>query len=441
MTRLNALLRRRTPRLALIVALLVALTGGVIVGWPSPARLTVTGHFASAVGLYPGDDVEILGVPVGTVASISPGVDHTAVTFTVNPGVTVPADASAVIVAPNLLSARVIEIGPLYTDGPTLADHSTIPIERTAVPVEWDDVKDELTQLASQLGPHNGAVQGPLSAAIDQAADTFDGKGRSFRDAIRELSQTAGRLGDSRFDLVGTVKNLRTLVDALAGSNEQIVQFTGHVASLSQVFADSTDDLASSLDVLNTALASVKNFLQENNSVISGQVRKLTDFTSLLTEHSEDIEQVLHVAPNGLANFYNIYNPAQGSIGAILSLPNLANPVQFLCAGVFDAGGTPDYFKRTELCRQRMAPVLKRIMMNFPPVLFHPINSITAYKGQFVYDTPATEAKAQMPTSQLQWQPLPGSTLPGPSTPDLTSLILPPVNPGEPTSPTTEPGR
>lgn len=421
--------------MALLVALLVALTGGVVTWWPSPAPLTITGHFASAVGLYPGDSVEILGVPVGTVASISPGFDHTAVTFTINPGVAVPANASAVIVAPNLLSARVIELGPLYTDGPTLTDNATIPADRTAVPVEWDEVKDELTQLASQLGPQTGSVQGPLSAAIDQAADTFAGNGQSFRDAIRELSQTAGRLGDSRFDLVGTVKNLRTLVDALSGSNEQIVQFTGHVASLSQVFADSSEDLAGSLDVLNTALAQVKTFLTDNNSVISGQVGKLTEFTSLLTEHSEDIEQVLHVAPNGLANFYNIYNPAQGSIGAILSLPNFANPVQFLCAGVFDAAGTPDYFKRTEICRQRMAPVLKRIMMNFPPVLFHPINSITAYKGQFIYDTPATEAKAQTPTSELQWQPLPGSTMPGTPGADLTNLLLPPAAPGAPVAP------
>ena len=44
-----------------------------------------------------------------------------------------------------------------------------------------------------------------------------------------------------------------------------------------------------------------------------------------------------------------------------------------------------------------MGPVLRRITMNFPPFLFHPINSITAYKGQIIYDTPETEAKAETP--------------------------------------------
>lgn len=437
----NTALRRRLPRVALVLLLLGTLVGGVITTWPRPAPLTVTAHFPSAVGLYPGDNVEILGVPVGTVSRIAPGPTHTEITFTVRAGVPVPADAAAIIVAPNLLSARTIELAPAYDGGPTLAERAVIPSDRTAVPVEWDDVKDQLTSLAAQLGPQDGTMQGPLSAAINQAATTFEGNGQSFRDAIRELSQTAGRLGDSRFDLVGTVKNLRTLVDVLSTSNEQIVQFTGHVAALSQVFADSSTDLAGSLEALNGALAQVKSFLNTNNDTIGSHVTKLAEFTSLLTEHSEDIEQVLHVAPNALANFYNIYNPAQGSIGAILSLPNIANPVQFLCAGVFDAAGTPEYFKRTEICRQRMGPVLKRIMMNFPPVLFHPINTITAYKGQMIYDTPATQAKAQTPVSQLQWLPLPGVTPPTmPPDTDLADLLLP-VEAPDTAPPPTGPGR
>ncbi len=42
-----------------------------------------------------------------------------------------------------------------------------------------------------------------------------------------------------------------------------------------------------------------------------------------------------------------------------------------------------------------MAPVLKRLTMNYPPIMAHGLNTITAYKGQVIYDTPATEAKAQ----------------------------------------------
>ena len=51
------------------------------------------------------------------------------------------------------------------------------------------------------------------------------------------------------------MKNLQILVNALSESNEQIVQFTGHVASVSQVLADSSTDLDDTLGALNQALA------------------------------------------------------------------------------------------------------------------------------------------------------------------------------------------
>ena len=150
------------------------------------------------------------------------------------------------------------------------------------------------------------------------------------------------------------------------------MQFTNHVASVSQVLADSATDLDNTLGTLNQALGDVRGFLNDSNDALIGQVNKLTDFTSILTEHSDDIEQILHITPNGLANFYNIYNPAQGTVGGLLTLPNFANPVQFICGGVFDAGTSTDNYKRAEICRQRMGPVLRRITMNFPPLLVPP---------------------------------------------------------------------
>src|SRR5204862_2391328 len=127
-------------------------------------------------------------------------------------------------------------------------------LDRSAFPYDGYDVKEQLTQLSTQLVPQQGSIQGPLSAFVNQAADTFDGNGDSFREALRQLSQTAGRLGDSRTDLFGTIRNLQVLVNALANGNEQIVQFSNHVASVSQVLADSGKDLDQTLDTLNQAL-------------------------------------------------------------------------------------------------------------------------------------------------------------------------------------------
>lgn len=419
--------RTRWPRVALGVALVVLLVASVQMVWPRTGKRTVTGIFASAVGLYPGDEVQVSGVPVGTVDSIEPGPDNVKITMSVDAGLPLPAGVQAILMAPNLVSARFIQFTPAYTGGATLPDGATLRPDRTAVPIEWDEVKEQLNKLSMQLGPHAGSTRGPITALVNQAAETFDGSGDSFRQTVRQLSQTAARLADSRQDMFATVQNLQILVSSLSASTEQIVQFSTHVASVSQALADSSDHLDATLATLNTALVDVKGFLRNNNDTLIGTVQKLADFTQIFTDESRDVEQVLHVAPTGLVNFYNIYSPAQGSVAGLVSLPEFANPVEFICGGSLETGGTPEYFRRGELCKERMAPVLKRLTANYPPFLFHPINSITAYKGQIIYDTPQTQARAQTPVNKLQWQPLPGVTPPKiPEDTDLSSLLLPP---------------
>jgi phospholipid/cholesterol/gamma-HCH transport system substrate-binding protein len=419
----------RGLRYATVIALVAVLVGGVYVLSSQGNNRSIVGYFTSAVGLYPGDQVRILGVPVGSIDTIEPRPSDVKITMSVSKDVKIPNDAKAVIISPNLVSARFIQLTPAYTGGAVLPDGGSIDLNRTAVPVEWDEVKQALTQLAVQLGPTTGSIQGPLGRAINQAADTLDGKGESFHNALRELSQAAGRLGDSRSDILGTVKNLQVLVNALSSSNEQIVQFAGNVASVSQVLADSSRHLDNTLGTLNTALSDVRGFLHENNSTLIDTVNQLNDFAQTLSDQSDNIEQVLHVAGPGIANFYNIYHPAQGTLNGLLSIPEFANPVQFICGGSFETAGgpeAPDYFRRAELCRERLGPVLRRLAVNYPPVMFHPLNTITAYKGQIIYDTPETQAKAATPIPQLTWIPAQGAhPSPAQNPADLQSLLLP----------------
>ena len=159
-------------------------------------------------------------------------------------------------------------------------------------------------------------------------------------------------------------------------------------------------------------------------------VNQLGGLTQTLSDQSENIEQVLHVAGPGIANFYNIYDPAQGTLNGLISVPEFMNPVQFICGGSFETAGgpkAPDYFRRAEICRERLGPVLRRLTVNYPPIMFHPINTITAYKGQIIYDTPETQAKSQMPIPELTW--IPANPKPGTRSrrvpTDLQSLLVP----------------
>ncbi|MCB0925912.1 MAG: mammalian cell entry protein, partial [Mycobacterium sp.] len=60
----------------------------------------------------------------------------------------------AVIVAGNLVGARYVQLTPAYgadgrTDAPRMRDGTLIGTDRTAIPVEWDEIKTQLDRLAT----------------------------------------------------------------------------------------------------------------------------------------------------------------------------------------------------------------------------------------------------------------------------------------------------
>ena len=131
-----------------------------------------------------------------------------------------PADAKAAILSPTLVTSRAIQLTPAYTGGPVMADDAVIPQERTAVPVEWDEVREQLEKLTETLQPTEPGGVSPLGSVINTTADNLRGQGANIRDTVIKLSQAFSALGDHSTDIFSTVKNLSILVSALQDSTD-----------------------------------------------------------------------------------------------------------------------------------------------------------------------------------------------------------------------------
>ena len=189
-----------------------------------------------------------------------------------------------------------------------------IPVERTAVPVEWDEVKTQLMRLATDLGPTERRVGHVGWRFIDSAANALDGNGDKLRQTLAQLSGVGRILADGSGNIVDIIKNLQTFVTALRDSNTQIVQFkTGSPRSTS-VLNDSRSDLDAALTNLSAAVGEVQRFIAGSRDQTAEQIQRLADVTQNLVDNHMALENILHVAPNAIANCYNIYNPDTGSI-------------------------------------------------------------------------------------------------------------------------------
>jgi phospholipid/cholesterol/gamma-HCH transport system substrate-binding protein len=325
---------------------------------------TITAYFASSTGIYEGDEVRILGVPVGRVEEIEPTDDGVRIRFRLDSDVKVPADAKAAIVAPSLVSSRYLQLEPQYAGGPVLEEGATIPLDRTAVPVEFDEIKGELDTLATDFGPTGVNSDGSLSRFITTGSTTLRGQGQNLNTTIAELSQAVELLNSGSGDIFTTVDRLQTFVSVMATSDQQIREFGGRLDSVSAVLAENRTSLARGLRALGVTVSEVRRFVHANRKRITTTVRGLADLLATVAGQREAIEQILHVGPNALRNYFGSYHQKENSIAVDLLSANTNNLRQLVCGavGATDLGGP----QAAQTCATALGPLLDALSGDVP---------------------------------------------------------------------------
>jgi hypothetical protein len=235
------------------------------------------------------------------------------------------------------------------------------------VPVEWDEVKTQLTRLATELGPKTGVSDTSVSRFIDSAANALDGNGGKLRQTLAQLSGAARIFAEGSGNIVDIIKNLQIFVTALRDSKEQIVMFQNRLASLTSVVNDNRSDLDAALSDLSVALGEVQRFVAGSRDQTSEQIRSLANVTQNLVDNKTSLENVLHISPNAIANYENIYYPAAGAVTGAFSLANFANPVYFFC-GLIGAVENTTAPETAKLCAQYLGPALRLLNFNYLPI-------------------------------------------------------------------------
>ena len=412
----------RLSRTSVIIGSLVVILALVVgyVGFRLYQKLTnntVVAYFPAANALYAGDKVQIMGLRVGAIDKIEPVGDKMRVTLHYENKYKVPANASAVILNPTLVASRAIQLEPPYKGGPVMADNAVIPEERTQVPVEWDQLRNSITNIISKLGPTPEQPKGPFGEVIESFADGLAGKGKQINTTLNSLSQALTALNQGRGDFFAVVRSLALFVNALHQDDAQFVALNQNLADFTTRLAHSDTDLANSLQQLDGLLTTIRPWLAQNRGVLTQDVNNLAEVTNTILQPDplNGLETALHVVPTAAANINQIYHPSHGSVVAIPAI-TFSNPMQFICSSI-QAGSRLGYQESAELCAEYLSPILDAIKFNYLPFglnLFstaetlpkevaysedrlHPPNGYkdTTVPGIWVPDTPTSHRNTQ----------------------------------------------
>ena len=310
-----------------------------VLGGSSDKKLTA--RFASAIGVYTGTPVRILGVNVGSVDAVRPKGDYVEVVISYDSRYVLPNNVTAVEVANSLVSDRYIQLTPAWhtklASKTALRDKATIGVDHTGGPAELDDIYAALDKLAVALGPtganKGGQQNGALSELIRVGAANLKGNGTALGQSISNLAKAAQTLSGQRGDLFATVKNLQKFTDTLKSSDSEVRKFNALLAQVSGDLASERTDLGAALHDLSLALDEVASFVKSNAGKFHRDLHGLRRLTDLLVSQKASLEETLAIAPYALANVLHLYDDDLGALatrGNMVSLTKV-DPQQLVC--------------------------------------------------------------------------------------------------------------
>ncbi|MEV6826417.1 MCE family protein [Amycolatopsis sp. NPDC051102] len=297
-------------------ALLLALVVSAAMWWifSGSGQHHVTAYFTRAVGVYPGSDVRVLGVRIGQVDKVTPRGEQVQVDMSVDGSVGIAEDTTLLVIAPSVVADRYLQFAKPARGGARLPDGATIPVQRTATPVELDQLYASLDTISKALGPNGANSQGALSDLLKTGAQNLQGNGRAFNDSVRNFAQLARTLAGNSTDLFGTVDQLQQFTTMLATNDSQVSNVNQQLSQISATLAADSGDLARALDGLGRALGDVQAFIHDNRGALKANVDNLVTTTRTLVEQRESLAGTLDAVPLAVSNVLNAVDPATGRL-------------------------------------------------------------------------------------------------------------------------------
>jgi phospholipid/cholesterol/gamma-HCH transport system substrate-binding protein len=312
-----AMSRRRALIVTALVAVAAAIAAFTVIPRGNDGPITVTAQFEDTVGLYEGNPVAVLGMPVGKVTSIVPKGSYVEVKLEVNRDVDVPADVQAVTVSTSILTDRHIELTPVYRGGPKLKSGDVLGLPRTRTPVEFDRTLAMVHKLSRSLAG-DGEGHGPLADLLGLGAQIAKGNGPKIKATLDQLYQ-ALRLGSdngaaTKKDIQAIVAALAELTQSAADNDTAIRGFGSNVRQISDILAEEDLGTGTAGAKINEILDQATSLLETNRGGLKDTVANFKTVTAAVVDFRRELAETLDVIPMLATSVLNVIDQNAGAV-------------------------------------------------------------------------------------------------------------------------------
>ena len=294
---------RRLRALAAVAVALSFVAGSCSSG--DDGRIRVAAEFERAVGLYPGSPVRLQGIDVGEITEIRNERGIVEVDMRLEEGTKLPADTRALIVPLSLLGERYVQLGPTYESGPTLQNGDVIPVERTAVPAEIDELLEGFEDFLKDLDPKT------VSSVVTNLAEIVEGQGEQLNELLGNAAGTVEVLAAESDELTEITQSLATLTSTLESRTRTLTSLIKNYEVVVGTLADNRALLEPALVELNRASKELASLLTAHRDPLKADIEVLTTVGRTLQRNIDRLDVLLASTVRLFAAAGRAYDPVR----------------------------------------------------------------------------------------------------------------------------------
>lgn len=257
-----------------------------------------------AVGLYIGNPVTQMGMPIGKVTAITPESLNVRVDFAVDVQRPLPDDVKSIIRSDSLLADRSLElVGNYAVGGPQLPADGCIPVGRSFTPKSLSQVIGSSTEFVNAINPDGSTNIGDVVNGFDQA---LRNQGPDINNVLTQTSALLDSPDQAIGDIASITKNLAQLTSTVRAI-EPTAKSTLH--DLEQVGPELSATVLGA-DKLFHGLVPLITMVADLESQLGGEFQQTLDSVSVvvrkMSPRAPFYASLLNVGPrliNGIANF------------------------------------------------------------------------------------------------------------------------------------------
>lgn len=255
-------------------------------------------YFSEASGIISGGDVQVAGLKVGKVSSITLDKNRVLITFDVDRDIFLGDRSEASIKTKALLGTKVVEIStrgdkplsepipldrtkPAYQLADALGD-----LSNTIKGLDTGQLNDSLTTLAQTFADTPDNVKMAVDG-VARISATLDERDNELRNLLANANKATAVLAARSDKIVDLVRNTNTLLAALLAQRTALDNVSTNVSSLARQLSGFIDDnraqLRPALDKLNgvlTILDNRKGQLQKSIKMLNAYAMSLGESVS-----------------------------------------------------------------------------------------------------------------------------------------------------------------